>query len=566
MSELRIDGFVSGVEFKAGLKLKLSTGDVLAVIGPNNSGKSATLRELSGLLREGGNRKVLQDVTFERVTPIEEIQSQLNEFVQPNGWFNVPGHSFMPGQLTQWWGPAGKVLGAFLTEQLVCELSTRDRLSDCDPQPPFRRRERFAAKHPFHFFFRDETLEQRASSLFRKAFNKDLIIHRGASIDIPAYVGQKPSLSEGESTSSTSYFDRLELLDKLEEQGDGMRSFTSILGRTLAEDKPILLIDEPEAFLHPPQARLLADTIASETTSKQVFVATHSSDVLQGLLSSHGERVSIVRLARTEFESSAVLLPSQQVVELWKDPILRFSNVLDGLFHDAVVITESDADCRFYEAMTQTTESGHLPDIHYTYSGGKDRLPVVIRALKGLGVPVVTVADFDVLNNEPTLSKIVDALGGKWSAIKPIWQTVKDAVERTANFVGATQFKKELHEIVKGIPGGGSVEKSTLSRVKSLARNASAWDNAKLSGLSSLPNGEPTLAAKKLLEELKTLGLFVIPQGEMEGFYRAEAAHGPRWVERVLRLDLQSDPDLRDAREFAALMVDYLRTNVGFAK
>jgi hypothetical protein len=36
---------------------------------------------------------------------------------------------------------------------------------------------------------------------------------------------------------------------------------------------------------------------------------------------------------------------------LWNTPLLRYSSILDGLFHERVTICEADSDCRFYAAM-----------------------------------------------------------------------------------------------------------------------------------------------------------------------------------------------------------------------
>ena len=48
----------------------------------------------------------------------------------------------------------------------------------------------------------------------------------------------------------------------LKRQGDGMRSFASVVLHLLATVTPsILMLDEPEAFLHPPQARLLGTSL-----------------------------------------------------------------------------------------------------------------------------------------------------------------------------------------------------------------------------------------------------------------------------------------------------------------
>ena len=61
-----------------------------------------------------------------------------------------------------------------------------------------------------------------------------------------------------------------------------MRSFASVILHLLGQDSySIMMLDEPEAFLHPPQARLIGEIIAKERSKDtQLFIATHSQDVL----------------------------------------------------------------------------------------------------------------------------------------------------------------------------------------------------------------------------------------------------------------------------------------------
>lgn len=58
-----------------------------------------------------------------------------------------------------------------------------------------------------------------------------------------------------------------------------------------------------------------------------------------------------MRLTRNGEINHAAVLNEQDVKDLWSDPLLRYSNVLDGLFHDAVVLCESDSDFRYYQAV-----------------------------------------------------------------------------------------------------------------------------------------------------------------------------------------------------------------------
>ncbi|MCD2141092.1 ATP-binding protein [Rhodococcus pyridinivorans] len=73
----------------------------------------------------------------------------------------------------------------------------------------------------------------------------------------------------------------------LDDQGDGFRSFVGVVLSVLLACDRLILLDEPEAFLHPEQARRLGRWIAQESfrSSIQIVVSTHNSHFLQGLLS-----------------------------------------------------------------------------------------------------------------------------------------------------------------------------------------------------------------------------------------------------------------------------------------
>lgn len=59
----------------------------------------------------------------------------------------------------------------------------------------------------------------------------------------------------------------------------GLRSFVGVLLNAFVSYQSILFIDEPEAFLHPPQARLLGKMLAKDLPpERQLFLATHSAD------------------------------------------------------------------------------------------------------------------------------------------------------------------------------------------------------------------------------------------------------------------------------------------------
>lgn len=545
-----ISAYINTLWFGCGVEVSIDKDTILVVVGPNNSGKSTTLSDIRGILSDSNYGPIaITNISVKRISTSKSIEEYFQPVRRIDGSYMIGG-SYLPyHSIDNLWNSDKPFIG-LLAKYTVSELTTKVRLSDADPAQSFQATIPFSADHPFQHMYRDDKLEQKISEQFRQAFREDLLIHRVAGNTIPAYVGPRPILLDGEDRLSRTYLDRVERLQRLETQGDGMKAFVSVIGRVQTEARPIQLIDEPEAFLHPPQARIVAEIIASEGKG-QIFLATHSVEVLQGVLHHHSSRVSVVRMTRTRCGNSVNFLEKGSVEVLWKDPILRFSGVLDGLFHEGVIVTEADADCRFYEAIMNSAVSREdQSDIHYTYSGGKDRVPILVAALAGLGVPVATILDFDALSAEQPIRRIVESYGADWGSFESDWVAVKAAVEGKSAFVGGREFVAELRNIAKGCDQNTSVPRETLSRVKKLARNASPWERTKDSGLAAIPSGDATCAAEALLKNLCAVGIFIVPKGEMEGFCRSVGGHGPRWVEEVLRRDLASDKELEEARKF----------------
>lgn len=134
----------------------------------------------------------------------------------------------------------------------------------------------------------------------------------------------------------------------LENVSDGVKAFTGILLQVSAGDPRIIIVDEPEAFLHPSLASKLANELAkgAATEGKHIFVATHNAQFVMGAILS-GARVNIVRLTYTGNTGTARLLSSTELTKLMQDPLLRSVGLLSALFYDFVVVGEADADRAF---------------------------------------------------------------------------------------------------------------------------------------------------------------------------------------------------------------------------
>lgn len=552
---------ISRLTFSDGTDVTISPNDVVLVVGPNNAGKSAGLRAIRDKLQNAAHMSpVLQNLQIHRTGSLDDFSSWLlgwtvrqMESSPENPVYQALGHALHQSQAHSDWQRGDHVLGG-LARWFCHLLSADERLQICNP-PGNIALARDNPSHPIHFLLRDDKLETRLSSKFRKAFGVDLVVHRNAGNQVPLHIGERPTPTGDEDRVSISYIERLEKLPTLHSQGDGMRSFAGVLLATSVGRESIMLIDEPEAFLHPPQARLLGTTLVQDRNKeRQLFIATHSTDILRGVLDAESPDVRVIRIRRSGSTNTVRLLSNERIKELWGDPLLRYSNILDGLFHERVVVCEADADCRFYSAILDATMAGRTddarrPDLMFTHCGGKARLPVVIRALREVDVPVRAVADFDVLSEEEPLKSIGESLGIDWSEIQADWRLVKTSVDSKKPDLNSDEVKKSIGELLSAVTTAIFPPK-TKAEILTVLKRSSPWAHAKLVGKAFVPSGDPSKACERLLSKLRAGGLHVVEVGELEGYVRTEGGHGPKWVNAVLTRELATDPELDAARKF----------------
>lgn len=266
---------------------------------------------------------------------------------------------------------------------------------------------------------------------------------------------------------------------------DGFNAYVGMLGALYASDYKAILIDEPEAFLHPALARTLGKQIAQQARDKQVFIATHSADFLMGAIEA-GENVRIVRLQYQAGVGRACLLDRDELRAFMNDPLLRSANVKSGPFARAVVVTEADTDRAFYqEVNTRLLARKDLRGIDgsvFLNAQNKQTVTRIVRLLRRMGVPAAGIVDLDVV-----------ADGGEvWAG--QIGSIATPAAQKTA----LEAQRITVFEALKAV--------STDDKKK----------NYKTRGGLALLDAGNTEAARNLLESLGAYGLFVVPQGEVE--------------------------------------------------
>ena len=547
------------ITFSDGTTITLEPTDVVVFVGPNNAGKSVALRELEEHVKSSFEGTVVTRTELRRSGTPEELRAYMKRYTHETGDSSNKTHV----------GYRVRVVSAFIDHlwsadlgslsQFFCmRLKTETRITDSDPAPAIRVLED-AVSHPIQMLYSDDGLEYRMSNYFLQAFGEDLIVYRSGGSEFPLLVGERLVPLDGEDRISASYCRRL--LDStvpLKEQGDGMRSFASVILHLLAPITPsILMLDEPEAFLHPPQARLLGELIARERSPRaQLFVATHSPDVLNGLLNVAPEHLRVLRIRREGSVNLIKELDKERAKAISTDPLMKYSSVLSGVFHDRVIICESDSDCMFYSSLLDLPEvhGSRQPDVFFVHANGKDRMAALAKALRELDVPVDVIADIDILRSDDVLKNIVETLGGNWVAIESMVNTVCCSIEQHKPWLNAREIKQALLEKLNAMPSEeGEFPRGKRSEIEAIFRKATPWDAVKEAGEAAIPAGQATQQFEMLKEHCKQVGLWIVPVGELEGFCKSIGGHGPRWVQQVLEeRDLSTDSDLQRARDFVS--------------
>jgi AAA domain, putative AbiEii toxin, Type IV TA system len=321
------------------------TGGITAFVGPNNAGKSLALRNIRDQLATtpATEPRAIVELEIKREGSEEQLQQWLDTHCHRQGsgayatygrFGSMNSSNTFSNLLSGWLDRPLSGLGSFFT--YFGNGETRLQAANPGQMINFRREPN---TQPLHYLYRDESLEARLSGIAKQAFGVGLILDRWAGTELPLQVGDLSRPRFDSAMPPQDYLDSLAALPPLQSQGDGMKSFVGILLNLIAAEYFFVLIDEPEAFLHPPQAQLLGQMLASEKApGMQIFLATHSSDVLRGLLDSSASDLTIVRLTHEGDINPTSVLDANGVRELWQDPLLRYSNILDGLFNEAVIL------------------------------------------------------------------------------------------------------------------------------------------------------------------------------------------------------------------------------------
>ncbi len=364
------------------------------------------------------------------------------------------------------------------------------------------------------------------NELLQQAFGLEISIPRDLGPKIAVFVGSPSGSIESD---PDAYRLELQRTPRLSSQGHGVRAYASILMSIVATSARVLIIDEPEAFLHPPQARLLGQVLERVRSSgTQIILATHSPDIVQGIVSTSGTRseVSIARVSQIGGDIVVSSIPSNVVSEMALSPLLRHSSILDGLFYRGTIVCESGGDCLYYGAVldsliANSSLTRESQEVHFTHCSGSNRIPEAVSALLAANIPTASIVDMDVLEDSTILNRIIQAHGGlaEGSSIESDLKTVRNQVRAGIRPVLRRDAEARIHETLSS----GDAEHLTpqeVSAIRKHVRSSGGWQEVKEKGLGAFIGSSAAYrAAQRIVGNLAMIGIFIVPVGELESFH-----------------------------------------------
>lgn len=525
--------------------IQLSPNSVVVFVGPNNVGKTTALKELENNIRSG---KLSHNGRMNTIVKAAETYQPANA-EEVTEWINLhiderlPDQTSMQNSRTFRNGNASQIMTieGFKNSVLNKEqwpmvhsfLVGSDQASSVQFEgaaPNFFATGTEGSNKHFEELYNSAELESEISNLCREAFKTPVMMSRYGSQAVLHY-GELPEFSNPLTSDDRT---RLHAAPKISNQGQGVQQLLSLGYNMLIGKEPVVFLDEPEAHLHPPQAKLAGKCIAKRASKSQVFLTTHSVDLILGLLESECN-VSIIRIDRTdENKSNAAVLSGEDLLAAWRDPFVRYSNALTGLMHKGVIICEADGDCLYYQvALEYLRQENREPnhDLLFLQSGGKAGAKKIIPSLRSLAVPISVICDFDMLRNWNELSGLYEALGGNPSNIEAKWRMIKEHIDQRNDPRTVAQVKEEIKVVIDSYQIGDPYIKEIKSQLQSVLGIRDGWGDAKRQGITMLRSTILT-AATELIEELSGYGVIIVPFGEIESFHpeASTSSHGDKWV------------------------------------
>ena len=547
---------IKEITFNDGNKWKFNKDDIVLLVGPNNVGKSRTLKDLREDLNDTSKIKVLvKEVTYETTGFSEE---QLRDYFERNyvkdshGSYNVMieenvYHSFNDFNFTN-----------ILDEKqfykaLFSFLSTENRLGLTRPI-----KFNSIVDNQNLNIMRKLDIDSESISKLNQAldsgFQKSVEVHEDyldGNMTKKYKIGESIEICNVIKSNKRDNLNKLKQFEDLHNQGDGIRNAVAVLASIIVNEHSLFLIDEPETFLHPPQARALGTNIVRLSEGKQLFISTHNIDFIRGVLEEASSRVKIIKIDRYDNNNTFNLVNNDSISNISSDKNLKYTNILNGLFYNQVVLCENESDCKFYSAILEYEDLTTYQNTLFCAVGGKEQFKKIVPLLKRLNINYKIIADIDLINNIDSLKQLLNSIELQcYKRIEKQHKQFLENFEREIDSQVKTQerIKTEINEV---FDDEMYMSTKVAERIKTILRDISSLKLLKSGGKNIIPQGDCMALFNEIKEFLIDYNIFILECGEIERFVPEVSGHGNTWVEKVFTNYADISTDVYDeARKF----------------
>jgi len=281
----------------------------------------------------------------------------------------------------------------------------------------------------------------------------------------------------------------------------------------------------------------------------QVIVATHSTDIIQGVMagSSEASDYSIIRVTRNDDQSKFHSVSDSSLKELFADRLLHHSNILDGLFYHGVVVCESEADSSYYGAVYQSADNASIPDrrgldLLFAQCYSKDRVHHAVRLLRSAGTPTASILDIDVLRERDVFLRTLLAHGGGGEQCRDDLDVLYKEIGQRNQFLDRPHTKQALIAALE-TSTSQTLDERERKVLQKLIERKNGWDALKQSGVNALGGTEAYKAILSLIAYSRSFGMFILDVGELESFHpQFSRSNKSKWISDVLEREEYAKP------------------------
>lgn len=375
------------------------------------------------------------------------------------------------------------------------------------------------------------------SETVKRLFHKDIALDNTTSRQSVVPVVSEDFSSYRNGHESSEKLLCMENATQLRNEGDGFRSYVAILLTVMGASKPILLMDEPEAFLHPTYAMELGKQLGTMLTEsgklQNAFISTHSSYFLQGILDSAGSEVSLIRLKRNGSKSTFNIVDKGDIEEL-KNRSDYSPQYIDALFSKEAILVEAPRDAIIYSALCD--KISEIDNPIFVSTNGKDAFKNLKKFYKATGLPCKCICDFDIINDHDNFKNLMRAF------------FVDSEIRQRALFA-ADSLKKTYRELTVQ---EASDEKDIGSLIKK---------RYKTDVFSGVPDSVRRACCESL-RDLVRFGIYVLTTGELESLFEESGIEhsldSDAWLNQSLSFIRQNDVSMLNNNPNVSYLMSFL--------